>query len=334
MTMAAEAGGAADTARTDDALRVPVVALPRLPSSRDLYDRWERHRWSMAELACGQDASAWQRLDALTRSELLTAISELEAGKVAVTRTFSALVDHAPDEDDRVYLCTQLADEGRHVRFFQDYLTGAAGLAPPDRRGGTGREAATAYRDLFEPTLRAATSRVDEPGPVALAWHQALVHSHLITEGVLATTALCTVRGLARHCQLRALERGLANITRDETRHVTYGLVTARKGAAGGYRDAIVETYLVGTELAARAMVAPGRHAVTPLLKAALRQRAAQLTGQWAMARKRVMRQLAMIGLSEHRTTAARVWTRSCERALDEYAELWNTDHPVRRAAA
>jgi hypothetical protein len=54
----------------------------------------------------------------------------------------------------------------------------------------------------------------------------------------------------------------------------------------------------------ARKIASPGR--------SALRQRAAQLTGQWAMARKRVMRRLAMIGLSE----------------------LWNTDHPVRRAAA
>jgi ribonucleoside-diphosphate reductase beta chain len=310
------------------------ASLPKLPSPYELYNRWEKQQWSVAGVECAKDAPTWQELRPFARGELLAALAELEVGEVAVTQTLSALVDHAPDEDGRIYLCTQLADEGRHVRFFQEYLTKAAGVDLDDPQDGKVLEAAAAYGNLFEPELRASTSRVREPGETAEAWYQALVQYHLITEGVLAATALRTVRALARRCELRALDEGLTNVTRDETRHVTYGLVAAREGTAGEYRDTIAETYLAGTELAARVMVSPGTRAVTPVLRVALKQRAAQLTGQWDMARDRMLRQLAVIGLPELRDEAARAWTWSRERALDEYAERWNAEHPVRRAAA
>ena len=113
---------------------------------------------------------------------------------------------------------------------------------------------------------------------------------------------------LARRFELAALDEGLTNVTRDETRHVTYGLVAARHGVANGHRDTVSRTYLTATALAARVMVAPDRRAVTPVLRMALRQRAAQVASQWQLAEDRMLRQLAVIGLPELREEAAGVW--------------------------
>ncbi|WP_433326876.1 ribonucleotide-diphosphate reductase subunit beta [Spirillospora sp. CA-294931] len=325
----------APTPEITDAADARDASLPVLPTPRQLYDRWEKQQWAVADVEVARDAPGWERLRPFLRAELLAALAELEVGEVCVTQTLSSLVDHAPDEDGRVFLCAQLADEGRHVRFFQDYLTLAAGVDLADPDDGKALAAAAAYGNLFEPTLRASTARVRQPGEEGeTAWYRALVQYHLITEGVLAATALRTVRTLARRLDLRALTEGLTNVTRDETRHVTYGLVVARHGVAAGRRDTIAETYLAGTALAARVMVAPGTRAVTPVMRMALVHRARQLSGQWEMARDRMLRQLAVIGLPELREEAGRVWAGACESAMDEYRERWSAEHPVRRAAA
>ncbi|GAA2573742.1 ribonucleotide-diphosphate reductase subunit beta [Actinomadura fulvescens] len=324
-----------ETASITDAADAEDVSLPALPTTRELYGRWEKQQWAVADVKVERDAPIWREMRPFIRQELLAALAELEVGEVCVVQTLSSLVDHAPSEDDRIYLATQLADEGRHVRFFQDYLGGAAGVDLDDPADGKALEAAASYGNLFEPTLRRSTARVREPGEGgATAWYQALVQYHLITEGVLAATALRTMRTLARRAKLPALTEGLTNVTRDETRHVTYGLIAARHGVTAGHRDTVAETYLAGTRLAARVMVAPETRAVTPVLRVALRSRAAQLTGQWDMARDRMLRQLAVIGLPELRTEAARTWQTGCDEAMDEYHERWDTQHPVRRAAA
>ncbi|WFB09334.1 AMP-binding protein [Streptomyces sp. LX-29] len=318
-----------------DASEEPAGRRPaRLPTSRELYDRWERQQWSVREVAVERDAETWGGLRPFARQELLSALAELEVGEVCVTQTLSSLVDGAPTEDDRIYLCTQLADEGRHVRFFQDYLECAAGVdlaAPAD---GGALELAAAYGRLFEPELRRATAAARDAADGGHdAWYRALTYYHLITEGVLATTTLRTTRALARRFGLHALDDGLTHVTRDESRHVAFGLAAARAGVRGGYRDAVAESYLSGVELAARVMVAPDRRAVSPRLRPALVTRAEQLSGHWELARDRMLRQLGQIGLGELRGVAGRSWDGGRERALDEYRERWGVDHPVRLAA-
>ncbi|KUJ69161.1 hypothetical protein ACZ90_12415 [Streptomyces albus subsp. albus] len=306
--------------------------LASLPTSRELYERWEKQQWSVRDVAVERDAAGWRELRPFARHELLSALAELEVGEVCVTQTLSSLVDHAPTEDDRIYLCTQLADEGRHVRFFQDYLEHAAGVDLTDPQDGKALEQAAAYGQLFEPELRRATAAAREASGGAEAWYRALTYYHLITEGVLAATALRTTRALARRFSLKALDEGLTNVTRDETRHVTFGLTAARAGVRGAFREAVADSYLTGVELAARVMVAPDRRTVSPRLRAALTARAAQLTGQWTMARDRMLRQLGQIGLAELGEEAGRRWDAGRERALDEYRERWGTEHPVRLA--
>ncbi|MGW1838138.1 AMP-binding protein [Streptomyces sp. NPDC002067] len=305
-----------------------------LPSARQLYDRWEVQQWSVARVEVARDAPVFAALRPYTRGELLVALAELEIGESCVTRTLSALADHAPTEADRIYLCTQLADEARHVQFFQRYLQDAAAVAPealePDGELG----GASGYGRIYAPVLRAATGAVRESGGEAAAWYRAVVHYHLMTEGLLAAPGLRTLRELAGACGLTALGEGLTHVARDEARHLTFGVSAVRAGVRGGHADTVAETYLHAIGDTVRVLVNPGRRATGPKLTAALVRHAAQLSGRWEASRRRMTRQLAAIGLGHLEPRAERAWRSALEAALDAYAENWPEPHPVVRAGA
>ncbi|HEV2370662.1 MAG TPA: ribonucleotide-diphosphate reductase subunit beta [Streptosporangiaceae bacterium] len=304
-----------------------VVAARDAVTSRDLYFRWERQQWSVAALDLAQDTATWRELRPFVRAELLSALTELEVGEVTVVETLSSLVDRAPTHDDRIYLSTQMADEGRHVRFFQRYLREAAAIS------GEGLADSADYTNHFAPELRKVTSAVWSQGDRD-SWYEALVYYHLITEGVLAATALRTTRQLARRLPLPALAEGLANVTRDESRHVAFGMLAAREGVAAGFAEPVRRAYLHGLELAARVLVGPLREQAVPAMRTALALRAGQLRAAFEVARDRAVRQLAHIGLPDAVAEAAAVWDTALEAALDAYEEHWAAPHPVRVAAA
>lgn len=304
----------------------------RLATSADLYWRWERQQWSVAEVDPARDAARWQALPPFAQEQLLNALAELEVGEVCVTQTLGSLASHPHTEDDRIYLCTQMADEGRHVRFFQAYLEQACGVDLADQAG---RElSATAdYAQVFAPELVRVTGEV-RSAEDREAWFRALTYYHLVTEGVLAATGLRTTRFLAKRLNLPALELGLTNVTRDESRHVSFGLRAATDGVASGFRELIAETLFDSLDMAAWVLIGPSRFSPAPALRQALNARAAQLRGNVEIARERLLKQARVIGLADLSQGLDEGWTASVDRALDAYAERWDAEHPIRAAAA
>ena len=302
----------------------------RLPEPRALYNQWEKQQWAIAHVNVRRDRPQWEAIRPFARQELLTSLNELEVGEVFVSRTLSTLVGYAPSDADRLFLSTQVADEARHAQFFQDYLHEAVGVAETTSEAGSQQE--SVYSRLFEPTLRASLDNVAASGGDISFWHTAVVEYHLVTEGILAAAALHLTRQIARRFSLPALEEGLGNVIRDESRHFTYGLAATRRAVEGSLRGHMTEVYLAGVETAARIMVNPDRKAVTPVLRPALLQRAALLLAQWDLTRQRALRQLRLMGLPDLRDETQQVWDRSLESALSEYAEIWGTQHPVAAA--
>ena len=300
----------------------------RAPEPRALYNQWEKQQWSIAQVDVARDRSQWEALKPFTRRELLTSLNELEVGEVFVSRTLSTLVGYAPSDPDRLFLSTQVADEARHALFFQDYLHEAVGLDQTSGEGGSEQEDSV-YSRLFEPTLRASLDGVAASGGDLALWHTAVVEYHLVTEGILAAAALHLTRQIARRFSLPALEEGLTNVIRDESRHFTYGLAATRRAVEGPLRERMAEVYTAGVGSAARILVNPYRKAATPVLRPALVQRAALLSAQWDLTKQRALRQLPLIGLADLREETGKVWDRGIESALSEYAENWGAPHPV-----
>jgi ribonucleoside-diphosphate reductase beta chain len=300
----------------------------RLANSADLYRRWERQQWAVAQVDPARDAPTWSALSPFSRDQMLGSLGELEVGEVTVTHTLGSLIDAPPTEDDRIFLCTQLADEARHVRFFQTYLEDGC------RTSLDAVEEGADYAEVFTPELTRATDAVRADQQDREAWYRALVYYHLITEGVLAATALRTTRFLARRLKLVALEEGLTNVTRDESRHVSFGLRAAQDGVADGFGQVVGDAHFESLGVAAWVLIGPSRHNPVPALPMALRSRAAQLHGSVEIARERLVKQLRLVGLPELSEKAGAAWDLAVETALDAYAERWNAPHPIRAAAA
>jgi ribonucleoside-diphosphate reductase beta chain len=316
-----------DILETDDVYaRRPLAG--RLPEPRALYDRWEKQNWSIAKVGVQRDAARWLALRPFARHELESSLDELEVGEVFVSRTLSTLVSHAPSDADRLFLSTQLADEARHAQFFQDYLHRAVGveLTSSERNA---QDEESSYARLFEPRLRASIETVATRGGDRLAWHVAVAEYHLVTEGVLAAAALHLTRQLARRLGMVALEEGLVNVIRDESRHLTYGLAVTRAAVEGGLRSEIAEAYVGGVHAAAQVVVNPYAEALTPALRPALLQRGALLRAQWDQTRARALRQLRLMGLADCHDATSAAWDRGRREALAAYESRWGAPHPA-----
>jgi ribonucleoside-diphosphate reductase beta chain len=322
----------ADLGLVPDITETEPEPTSRLATSADLYWRWERQQWQVAKVRPARDLATWNGLRPFFKNQLLGALAELEVGEVTVTRTLGSLVEKPPTEEDRIYLCTQLADEARHVQFFQTYLKDVcaadAGGEPIEL------EVAADYQNTFTPKLTAATDQVRKDDSTRPDWYRALVYYHLVTEGILAATALRTTRYLARRLRLEALDEGLTNVTRDESRHVAFGLRAALDGVTAGYGDVIVEAHFESLPAAARVLIGPSRFNQVPKIGMAAETRRRQLGEQVEIAEDRMVKQLKLIGLKDTVPAARIAWQDAVDEALDSYQQTWNEPHPLRTGPA
>src|SRR5262245_19394246 len=88
----------------------------------ELYDLWERQQWQTQELDFSQDREDWhERIPAEERFQRMYGLSSFFIGEQKVAEELGPIMRAAPTEEQKVFLCTQIADEARHVRFFERF---------------------------------------------------------------------------------------------------------------------------------------------------------------------------------------------------------------------
>lgn len=209
----------------------------------DLYQRWERQNWSATEIDFKVDRRQWDAMPPNAREQFEGAFVGFFYGEQAVTDTLSPLVHAAPDEESRLFLSTQLVDEARHsyffARFFNEVLDVTGTLNETLAKVSERRFQGGGYGRIFDPedgelvTLtEAVRTRPDDYG----LWVQAVTLYHLMIEAVLA---LPGQRRLLRICRandlLPGFRAGFTAVTRDESRHVSYGIWALREAVRAGH---------------------------------------------------------------------------------------------------
>src|SRR5213080_2096730 len=114
------------TARADfQATSDPAVAPSQeLLTYRELYHLWERQQWATQDLDFSQDRIDWhERMDAEERFQRMSGLSSFFIGEQRVAAELGPIMRAAPDEEMRIFLCTQIADEARHVAFFDRFYS-------------------------------------------------------------------------------------------------------------------------------------------------------------------------------------------------------------------
>jgi ribonucleoside-diphosphate reductase beta chain len=163
----------------------------------------------------------------------------------------------APLEEQRIFLSTQIADEARHVRFFNRFyeevglMEGADDLAA--RLRATEKHLGDPFRRLFDEMLKSKVDRLAVEPEDTETLVETVTLYHMVIEGALALTGqhfiidYNTAQGT-----LPGFVDGFQKVARDEHRHIAFGVrfLTDMARQDDRYREAIRRTMAESLPLA------------------------------------------------------------------------------------
>jgi ribonucleoside-diphosphate reductase beta chain len=214
-----------------------------------LYNLWERQQWATQDIDFTQDRIDWhERIPEHERFQRMYGLSSFFIGEQKVAEELGPMMRAAPTEEMRVFLCTQIADEARHVRFFNRFYD-EVGILEADTLQGrlteTSEHVNPEFHQLFDEMLK---GRVDalarRPDDLELLV-EAITLYHMVIEGMLALTGQHFILQYNEEVgTLPGFCQGFNNIARDEHRHVAFGARFLREMAQADarYGDAITRT--------------------------------------------------------------------------------------------
>jgi ribonucleoside-diphosphate reductase beta chain len=220
-----------------------------LLSYSQLYNLWERQQWATQDLDFTQDRIDWhERIPEEERFQRMYGLSSFFIGEQKVAEELGPMMRAAPTEEMRIFLCTQIADEARHVRFFNRFYE-EVGILEADSLQGRLEETSDhvnpEFNELFDEMLK---RRVDglarRPEDLELLV-EAVTLYHMVIEGMLALTGQHFILQYNEEVgTLPGFCEGFNKIARDEHRHVAFGARFLREMAQADskYAEAMTRT--------------------------------------------------------------------------------------------
>ena len=167
-------------------------------------------------------------------------------GEQRVTDELGPIMRACPKEEQRIFLSTQIADEARHVRFFDRFYSEVGVLEGTDnlveRLRKTEENLNESFGQLFDGLLHERVDRLAAEPEDTVALVEAVTLYHMIIEGALALTGQhFIIEYNTEQGTLPAFVEGFNNVARDEHRHIAFGVrfLTDMAGEDPKYRDAI-----------------------------------------------------------------------------------------------
>src|SRR5919198_2621941 len=200
----------------------------KLLSYKELYLLWERQQWATQELDFTQDRIDWhERISPEERFQRMYGLSGFFIGEQRVAAELGPMMRAAPDEEMRIFLCTQIADEARHMAFFDRFYSEVGVLESESLEARLEETSAHLNREFGELFDRMLRSRVDrlaaEPEDLETLVETVTLY-HMVIEGMLALTGQHFIMDYnERMGTLPAFVQGFTLVARDEHRHVAFG---------------------------------------------------------------------------------------------------------------
>jgi len=200
----------------------------KLLTYRELYELWERQHWRTQDIDFSQDRVDWhERIDADERFARLYGLSSFFIGEQRVAAELGPMMRAAPTEDMRIFLGTQIADEARHVAFFDRFYSEVGVLDCDDieeRLAASTKHTNEDFGTLFDELLRRRVDRLAVEPEDLEALVEAVTIYHMVIEGMLALTGQHFIIDYnERNGTLPGFVEGFTNVARDEHRHVAFG---------------------------------------------------------------------------------------------------------------
>ena len=179
--------------------------------------------WDPMSFDLAQDRVDWERLPQPRRDDLLGTTTLFQAGEEAVTLDLLPLVMAVARQgrlEEEIYLTSFLWEEAKHTEFFRRWLDQVPRIGAQDLHEYIGPN----YRRLFFEELPTAMGRLlNDDSDEALA--RALTTYNVVIEGVLAEAGYHSYSVQLEQGRLfPGLAAALKLISRDETRHIRFGV--------------------------------------------------------------------------------------------------------------
>jgi ribonucleoside-diphosphate reductase beta chain len=220
-----------------------------LLSYAQLYDLWERQQWATQDIDFTEDRIDWhERIPREERLQRMYGLSSFFIGEQKVAEELGPMMRAAPTEEMRIFLCTQIADEARHVRFFNRFYDEVGILEANSLQGRlaeTSEHVNPEFNELFDEILKGKVDRLARHPDDLEALVEAVTLYHMVIEGMLALTGQHFILQYNEDMgTLPGFVEGFNNIARDEHRHVAFGARFLHEMAAEDpkYGEAITRT--------------------------------------------------------------------------------------------
>ena len=196
----------------------------------ELYNLWERQHWATQDLDFSQDKVDWhERIPEEERYQRLYGLSSFFIGEQKVADELGPIMRAAPTEEQRIFLCTQIADEARHVRFFDRFFSEVAVVGETSelkqRLDALEQHLSPAFTELFDGLLKPRVDRLASEPDDQEALVEAITLYHMVIEGMLALTGQHFIIDYnEQQGTLPGFVEGFSNVARDEHRHIAFGV--------------------------------------------------------------------------------------------------------------
>jgi ribonucleoside-diphosphate reductase beta chain len=233
-----------------------------LLSYRQLYELWERQQWQTQAIDFTRDREDWWGFPEEERYQRMYGLSSFFIGEQKVAEELGPIMRAAPTEEMKIFLCTQIADEARHVQFFNRFYEEVGVLDAGDLHGRLEETSAHLnpnFTTLFDEMLKSRVDRLASEPEDLETMVEAITLYHMVIEGMLALTGQHFIITYNEdNGTLPGFVEGFNNVARDEHRHVAFGARFLREMAEKDdrYREAIQRT-LVECGPAADGVLAP-----------------------------------------------------------------------------
>ena len=192
----------------------------------DLYKRWEQGNWSAYDIDFSADVAGWAGLSDIQRRSAMWIYSMFFYGEDRVAETLAPYITAAPTEEQSYFLATQQVDEVRHSIFFHRFfkeVIGVGGESIEETLASTLPQLNWGYRGVFDRLDRMAVELSKDTSLPKYA--QAITLYHLIVEGSLAQPGQHFIEDFfASEDTMPGFSSGMANVSRDEQRHIGFGV--------------------------------------------------------------------------------------------------------------
>ena len=212
----------------DNVLSIIDQGLVHLPTYRELYYRWERQQWRAQEIDFTPDRLQWETMSPQQREDRMYGLSAFFKGEACVTDTLGPYISAMPNEETRIFLTTQLADEARHTvffaRFFREVL-GVEGETLEETLAVTPQYMNSYLKALLIDALAEVAERIRQEPTNLASLVEGITLYHVIVEGTMALAGQRSILDFYRQNNLfPAFRGGFTAVARDESRHVVFGV--------------------------------------------------------------------------------------------------------------